>query len=280
LIKKVFSKRSQDSQLSRNMPKYRYTLEKGSKKHRCPSCKKKTFVRYFDTQSSNNYLPSPYGRCDRESNCGYHQLPPLESKEKIDNVIRKESNRIVFEFEYSGSLKDKVKAIMDSRWDKETKHWYIKTNAISEEVKEFAKENGFRIIERKPEHIPVPIPEEVLQQTLTGYERNTFIQNLLNNIPYPFESCDIQKVIEIYYLGTITKGFREGGITFPFIDQDNKVRAIQVKTFDKDNHTLETGFLHTMMEAGYKGADKPIPDWLQGYLRNDPKVSCYSVHTC
>jgi len=254
--------------------KYRYTLEKGSKKHPCPSCKKKTFVRYIDTQNSNNYLSSEYGRCDRESNCGHHQLPPIDEKEKIESVIRQESDKAVFEFEYSESLKDKVKAITGSRWDKETKHWHIETSTISDEVKEFAKENGFRIIERKPEHTPVPIPEEVLQQTLNGYGQNTFIQNLLNNVPYPFGASDIQKVIELYYLGTITKGFREGGITFPFIDHDNKVRAIQVKTFDKDNHTLETGFLHTMMEARYKKVNRPLPDWLQGYLKNDPKVSC------
>jgi len=219
-------------------------------------------------------LSSEYGRCDRESNCGHHQLPPIDEKEKIESVIRQESYKVVFEFEYSESLKDKVKAITGSRWDKDAKHWYVEADAIAEEVSEFAKENTFRIIERKPEHTPVPIPEEVLQQTLTGYEQNTFIQNLLNNVPYPFGASDIQKVIELYYLGTITKGFREGGITFPFIDHDNKVRAVQVKTFDKDNHTLETGFLHTMMEARYKKANRPLPDWLQGYLKNDPKVSC------
>jgi len=257
------------------MSEYRYILEKGSRKHQCPDCKKKAFVRYVDTGNSNNYLPSQYGRCDRESNCGYHQTPPLEEKEeKTESVIRQESDRIVFEFEYSKSLKEKVKAIMDSRWDKETKHWYIKTDSISHEIKEFAKENGFRIIERKPEHTPVPIPLEVLNKTLNGYDQNTFIQNLLTNVPFPFDTADVEKVISLYYLGTITKGFRKGGITFPFIDQENKVRAIQVKTFNKDNYTLKTGFLHRMLEAGYKNANKPLPEWLQGYLKNEPFVSC------
>ncbi len=254
--------------------KYRYTLEGGSKKHPCPSCKKKTFVRYIDTQNGNNYLQSEYGRCDRESNCSYHKLPPKDESEKIESVIRQESDKVVFEFEYSKSLKEKVKAVMDSRWDKETKHWHIKTSTISDEVKEFAKENVFRIIERKPEHTPVPIPEEVLQQTLTGYEQNTFIQNLLNNVPYPFETSDIEKIIELYYLGTIANGYRKGGITFPFIDQENMIRAIQVKTFDSSNHTLKTGFLHTMVETGYKKANRPLPAWLQGYLLHYPKVSC------
>lgn len=49
---------------------FRYQLDKSSKKFRCPSCHKKTFVRYMDYQE-NEYLPLEYGRCDREIKCGY-----------------------------------------------------------------------------------------------------------------------------------------------------------------------------------------------------------------
>lgn len=54
--------------------KYRYGLEEGSKKHRCPACNKKRFVRYVDHQTSE-YLSKQYGRCDREINCGYFLNP-------------------------------------------------------------------------------------------------------------------------------------------------------------------------------------------------------------
>ena len=51
-------------------------LEKGSRKHRCPQCGQKTFVRYIDN-TTGEYLPEQYGRCDHEQSCGYH-LNPLK----------------------------------------------------------------------------------------------------------------------------------------------------------------------------------------------------------
>lgn len=56
---------------------YRYELEKGSKKHHCPRCTKKTFVRYLDNETGE-YLPLEFGRCDRENNCGYWGTPKGE----------------------------------------------------------------------------------------------------------------------------------------------------------------------------------------------------------
>jgi len=56
---------------------YRYEFEKGSKKHQCPKCGKKTFVRYVDN-ATREYLPLEFGRCDRENNCGYWGTPKGE----------------------------------------------------------------------------------------------------------------------------------------------------------------------------------------------------------
>jgi hypothetical protein len=53
---------------------YKYSLEKGSKKFICPKCKLKRFVKYIN-QDNGDYLGDSIGRCDRETNCGYHFKP-------------------------------------------------------------------------------------------------------------------------------------------------------------------------------------------------------------
>lgn len=56
---------------------YRYTLDPGTKKHYCPSCGKKTYVRYVDV-TTNSYVDYEFGRCDREVKCAYFKHPGRE----------------------------------------------------------------------------------------------------------------------------------------------------------------------------------------------------------
>ena len=123
---------------------------------------------------------------------------------------------------------------------------------------------------------PVFIPIDVFKLTLQSerYEQNTFIQNLLTNVAFPFERKDIERVISQYYLGTITKGYRAGAITFPFIDINKNVRTVQVKQFDETNHTLGTDFLHSIIEKHHIRNHKLLPEWLVAYNRNERIVSC------
>jgi hypothetical protein len=128
-----------------------------------------------------------------------------------------------------------------------------------------------------PQPPPAPtvyIPGEVLRQTLTGYDKNTFLQNLLSRVAYPFPANDIEKVVSMYYLGTIKEGFRAGATTFPFIDTGGNIRAMQVKEFDETNHTTGTGFYHSMIEYHHKQNNEPLPGWLEAYGNNEKKVSC------
>jgi len=214
-----------------NQKEYRYTLEKGSKKHYCPSCNRKRFVKYIDTETGK-YLPEQYGRCDREINCDYNLSPYLDG--------------------YARAI-----------WEQEQGY---KTNWTPHGT----------IINKKPVKQPKTtfIPVEILIHTQNSYAKNIFIQNLLLNCAFPFEVEDIEKVISMYHLGTIKSGYRKGAITFPFIDQFNNIRAIQVKQFNKQNSTIATDYLHSIIEKRHKRNNEAIPDWLNAYNENDAKVSC------
>ncbi len=56
------------------MEKYKYHLDKSSKKFKCPSCGKNRFVKYKETETGY-YAESQYGRCDRQVKCGYSMYP-------------------------------------------------------------------------------------------------------------------------------------------------------------------------------------------------------------
>lgn len=62
---------------------FKFSLDISSKKFNCPSCAKKRFVRYVDNETKN-YLSDEFGRCDRESSCGYH-LPPTSNPTLVDS---------------------------------------------------------------------------------------------------------------------------------------------------------------------------------------------------
>ncbi len=114
------------------------------------------------------------------------------------------------------------------------------------------------------------IPEAILNTTLTGYAKNTFIQNLLKLAPI----ADIEGVISMYRIGTITEGGRAGAVTFPFIDRNGNIRAIQVRQFNTENHGTATDFIHSILARQYTDKGESYPCWLTDYLKNDLKVSC------
>lgn len=51
------------------MNDYIFFLDKTSKKHKCPACECKSFVRYVHRDTNEYELPDEYGRCDKDK-CG------------------------------------------------------------------------------------------------------------------------------------------------------------------------------------------------------------------
>ena len=117
---------------------------------------------------------------------------------------------------------------------------------------------------------PVFIPYDVLKAFLKGYERNNFIQNLLCRVAFPFTTADIERVIGLYYLGTVTSRYMAGAIILPFIDINNNIRAAQVKLFDENNHTVKTSYLHSIIKI----SSNSTPEWLARYIKAEKKVTC------
>lgn len=217
------------------MEYYSYILQKGSKKHHCPNCSNKTFVFYVDSTTGDN-LPEQYGRCDRESKCSYHLNPYLDG--------------------YAKTIREQEQGARSG----------INKNWKPQPVKSMPQ----------PTPKPVFFDFDTFKQTLNPerYEKNIFIQNLFSKIQFPFEVDEVTKVIELYRLGTIANGYRAGANTFPFIDLNNNVRAIQVKQFDENNHTTATDFLHSIIENYHTQNNKPFPKWLEAYTKQDKLITC------
>ena len=72
---------------------FRYQLDKSSKKHPCPNCQKRRFVRYVDT-GTGECIADHVGRCDREQSCQYH-YPPREYFEANPTITSKLKEQVV-----------------------------------------------------------------------------------------------------------------------------------------------------------------------------------------
>jgi len=65
------------------MSEHRYILEKytgRNSRFECPECGEfAQFAKYIDTETGEQ-LGNNVGRCNRVDKCGYHKLPPFETK--------------------------------------------------------------------------------------------------------------------------------------------------------------------------------------------------------
>jgi hypothetical protein len=110
------------------------------------------------------------------------------------------------------------------------------------------------------------IPWEALESTFVGHNQCSFFTYLIENgIPDSL----LEKVIEMYLLGTIQSGHLRGALTIPYINVEDNIAFVQVKMFDELNKTIKTSALHSILKGN------PGNDWVYEYEKNEHKVTCF-----
>jgi hypothetical protein len=110
------------------------------------------------------------------------------------------------------------------------------------------------------------IPWEALKTTWAGYDGCSFITYLMSKgIP----DSVLERVIEMYYLGTINSGHLRGALTIPFINVEDNIAFVQVKMFDESNNTIKTSALHSILKGTKEN------EWINEFEKNEQKVTCF-----
>lgn len=204
---------------------YRYQLPKKAIKSDCPACGcqyKKSLSQYVDTQTGEP-LPTPYGRCDRESNCRYHLSP-----------YHKGASGISYADEQKRSWQDTAQipkawfrlAGKQKRNGVNRQHFIqavtLQEGATSEQAERVANfiyddvrlTNTFRNKVTPAITNPVyVIPDSVFQQSLEHYNNNQFARLLRSH----FGVKVTDELLTRFQIGT--SGLWPGACVFWYIDE-------------------------------------------------------------
>ena len=235
------------------MNEHRYILEpyKGmNTRHHCPGCKnkEKTFVRYIDSLTGNS-LDSKFGRCNRESNCGYHVKPPIETKcffvpfQTISDYSNKAyqitTSKGIFYLPKSQVFEIIGNGCYASEWILSEGDILQKPEYSLEQIKSFSDGKASVYIPQPTIEVicklePSFITPELFKQSLKGYDQNNFVNFLISL----FGEEITGGLIERYFIGT-SKHW-PGSTTFWQIDtkrriRDGKVIQYEIQPDEKSN---------------------------------------------
>lgn len=226
---------------------YRYQLPKKAIKSDCPQCgprHRNTLSRYVDTRTGE-LLPESYGRCDRESNCGYSLSPYQKTASGL-------------------SYADEVY----QQW-KENNPMQPQTNTLSKTVPR--KETLLRPV--------CCIPDALFSQSLSHFDQNQFAQLLSQQ----FGQSKADELLQRFLIGTSARW--PGACVFWYIDEQGRKRGGQIKLFGPDWHTAnyidhegqkrsKTSWVHSVLTYRLKKSGTPLPDWLVEYNKNGECSPC------
>ena len=220
------------------MEQYKYTLDKGSKKHICPNCNKRTFVLYVDNETGD-YL-TDFGKCDRSTNCHYHKAPlkgkkafciPFLLLKSISDKAHKltDENGII-------SIVPNSQILEQTKNDCWISEWFLKNSLISylaNESKYFNTDeigsvNTITAKEPPPEIIPSFHTLEILNQMYNVSQ----IDNLTEFLKIHFSKEEVFKATQDYFI-TGTNHFWSNSTAFWQIDDKDKIHACKIMQYDR-----------------------------------------------
>ena len=268
---------------------FRYQLPKKAIKTDCPNCgpkHRKTLSRYVDTQTGEP-LPEMYGRCDRESNCGYHLNPYQKAPSGMsyfEEVKARNSIGPIPKEWFTIAAKQKYKGLTKQRIITGLLQMEGATLEQAERVAAFIFEQAStrsKVIAKATSQSEIyTIPDEVFRQSLGYYERNQFALLLRNH----FGMSIADELLKRFNIGT--SGRWPGACVFWYIDEQQRIRGGQIKLFDDTFHTVKyvlkdgekrnyTTWVHSAYARRCDEQNKPYPEWLRAYLdeRNDVQKS-------
>jgi hypothetical protein len=223
-----------------SMEQYKYSLDKSSKKHDCPDCLEMSFVYYVDN-ATGKYLAPHFGRCDRETNCGYHKAPtkgkkafniPFLSLKSISELAYKltDINGIV-------SIVPKSQILEQAKNDCWIAEWYLKTstiNYLSNESKYFntgITEIVNVVTAKEP---PTPIDPSYHSKGLVKklFELRPTPDNLTEFLYSKFESDEVDKAKQNYLITGVNQFWKRATI-FWQIDDKEQIHGGKVMLYIK-----------------------------------------------
>lgn len=132
-----------------SVQQYRFCLDnrRPTKLIYCPQCRKRAFKRYLDTEA-DTFLPEQVGRCNRESNCGYHYTPKQfftdNPTAKVGDVI---SKPLLTTYPNSNNDADIFSTIPLSIFEK-SKRYFAHNNFVSYLKNLFHDDLAHQLVER------------------------------------------------------------------------------------------------------------------------------------
>jgi hypothetical protein len=147
------------------MNQYKFSLDRSSKKFVCPRCNKQTFVKYIEN-ANNSYLDGEFGRCDRETNCAFHNppkntkaaffvcckpklKPSFHSHEILEKSFLENQENNFIEFLKTLFAEDEVKEVVSKYLIGTSKHY--KGAAIFWQIDNFERIHAGKILQYIPE---------------------------------------------------------------------------------------------------------------------------------